>query len=94
MDGGTAYRIASANSLHWETKTRYARSETIATWLHRQCQLRKQIRDNKKTSLITHFQSEGTLLEADRRFHGKLLAARRGTRGQLDTMITNEEPPD
>mmetsp|Transcript_13324 Transcript_13324/g.19849 ORF Transcript_13324/g.19849 Transcript_13324/m.19849 type:complete len:133 (-) Transcript_13324:45-443(-) len=71
-----------------------ATSETIATWLHRQRQLRKRIRDNKKTKLITHFLSEDTLKEADRSFHGKLLAARRGTREQLDTIITNEEPPD
>ena len=52
-----------------------ATSETIATWLHRQRQLRKQIRDNQKTSLITHFLSEDTLKEADQSFHGKLLAA-------------------
>ena len=57
-----------------------ATSEMIATWLHRQRQLRKRIRDNKKTNLITHFLSEDTLKEADRSFHGKLLAARRGTR--------------
>ena len=60
----------------------------------RQRQLRKQIRDKKKTSLITKFELEDTLLEADRIFHGKLLTARRGTREQLDTIITTEEPPD
>ena len=52
-----------------------ATSETIATWLLWQSQLRKQIRDRKKTSLIAEFHSEDILLEADRIFHGKLLAA-------------------
>uniref|UniRef100_A0A6U2LII5 Uncharacterized protein n=1 Tax=Leptocylindrus danicus TaxID=163516 RepID=A0A6U2LII5_9STRA len=53
-------------------------TEIIATWLHRQNQLRKRMQKKKKNNIITDFISEATLQETDRIFHSKLIEARRG----------------
>ena len=71
-----------------------ATTETIATWIQRQTVLRRKIRNNKQTSIISTFTSEEKLLEADRNFHRKIIAARRGIRANTTNTLTNEEPPD
>ena len=71
-----------------------ATTETIATWIQRQRQLRKQIRNNEQSNVITTFLLEEDLQDADQKFHSKLLAARRGSRDHTETISTNEEPPD
>ena len=71
-----------------------ATTETIATWLQRQQQIRQMIQDGKKSNIYMSFQSEEALQAADQNFHRKLLAARRGVYTCTATINTNEEPPD
>ena len=71
-----------------------ATTETIATWVTRQNQLRKRIRNKKTTSIITNFTSEAELQNNDRVFHNKLIEARRGIRHRSEPITLNEEPPD
>ena len=71
-----------------------ATTETIATWVTRQNQLRKRIRNKKTTSIITNFISEAELQNNDRVFHNKLIEARRGIRHRSEPITLNEEPPD
>ena len=71
-----------------------ATTETIATWVERQNQVRKRIRHKKKTNIITNFISEADLQIIDRVFHNKLTEARRGIRHRPELTASNEDPPD
>ena len=71
-----------------------ATTETIATWIQRQQQTRHLIRSKKKENIYINFQSEEALQAADRRFHHKIIAARRGAYTDTATITMNEEPPD
>ena len=69
-----------------------ATTETISTWLLQQQTLRRLIK--RRTNIISYFHSEASLEVLDRNFWRKLIEARQGTRAQIDTETTNEEPPD
>ena len=71
-----------------------ATTETISTWLLQQQTLRRLIRNKRRTNIISYFQTEPSLEVLDRNFWRKIIEARRGTRAQIDTETTNEEPPD
>ena len=71
-----------------------ATTETIATWIQRQQQTRRLIRDRKKENIYINFQTEEALQAADRKFHQKIIAARCGAYTNTATINTNEEPPD
>ena len=71
-----------------------ATTETISTWLLQQQTLRQLIRKKRRTNIISYFQSEASLEVSDRNFRRKIIEARRGTRAQIGTETTNEEPPD
>ena len=71
-----------------------ATTETISTWLLQQQTLRQLIRTKRRTNIISYFQNEASMEVLDRNFQREIIEARRGTRAQVDTEETNEEPSD